>query len=193
MKVIRVDAERPQDVVILSCAGVVSEGGVIVYPTDTVYGIGCILSEVPVERVYSIKGRVSKSPLSVAFAAIEDIRHYTFLSDEQEDEIERTYRDGMTFLLKKRKDKVPDFITAGLDTVGVRIPDSEVCRRLIRLTGPITTTSANISGFKPPTRVKEADEKILDSVDIVLDAGPCRIGKPSRIVDLTNNGELLRD
>jgi L-threonylcarbamoyladenylate synthase len=190
MEVLKVDPWRPQEPVIARACGVLNARGVIAYPTDTVYGIGCILQQECVGRVYRMKGRDFTAPLSVAFADVAQVRRYTKMTPEQEGRISREYKDGTTFILEKKE--VPDYVTAGLVTVGVRIPDSNICRELILKCGPLISTSANPTGQTAPSRVSDMDESVKEGVDLVLDGGPCRFGKPSKVIDLTQGGRLLR-
>jgi L-threonylcarbamoyladenylate synthase len=191
MKLVRADPESPDWSIITEIVDVLDEGGVIVYPTDTVYGIGCILEPQPVARVYSIKKRSSDMPLSVAFSSLEMVRHYTDLTAEQEEYIKKHVTEPYTFIVLKKN--IPDYVTAGNPTVGVRIPASKICEKIINTIGqPITTTSANISGRPTPAGIEEASLDVLENVDLVVDAGPCRTGTPSTIIDLTKDGKILR-
>lgn len=192
MKVLRVDPNAPNPTAIQLAADILLEEGIIIYPTDTVYGIGSILKEEPIKRIFAAKGRDFNSPLSVAFSDAEEVRHYAEVSAEQMALIGMEHRDGMTFILE-RKNTIPDYVTAGLPTVGARIPDSEICRQLIRKTGPIITTSANPTGKPAPTSIKELDEEIGNKADLVVDGGPTRHGKPSKIIDLTKDDRILRE
>lgn len=191
MNKVTVDPENPAEEALSEAAKIVSGGGLIVYPTDTVYGVGCVLDEEPVKRVYALKGRGWDTPLSVAFSNLEEVRHYTFLSHEQEEYVTKEFMNGTTFILKKKH--VPDYVTAGLDTVAVRIPASRVCLELLERTGPLVSTSANPSGGQAAASIEEVDERILEGVDVVLDAGRCMYGRPSRIIDLTRGGRVLRN
>ena len=191
MNVLKINPERPQKEIIDEASKILLAGGVIVYPTDTVYGIGSILDDAAVNRVFSAKDRMFGRPLSVAFSDIEQVINYAVVDAEQLEKIRELWCEGTTFILNKRG--VPDYVTAGLPTVGVRIPDSEVCRQIIRRTGPITTTSANLSGQNAPAEFSEIDRRILESVDLALDGGRCRLSRPSRILDLTSGGKILRE
>ena len=191
MRDLKVDANNPDAAVMKEATDVLARTGVIVYPTDTVYGIGCVLERECVRRVYGLKGRDFGSPLSVVFPNLEEVRHYTDVSPEQEEYVRREHMNGTTFILEKRD--IPDYVTAGLNTVGVRIPDNRVCQALTDAVGPIVSTSANPSGEKAPDRVGEIEDSITEGVDLVLDAGPCRYGRPSRIIDLTRGFKVLRD
>jgi len=191
MNVLKINPERPQKEIIDEASKILLAGGVIVYPTDTVYGIGSILDDAAVNRVFSAKDRMFGRPLSVAFSDIEQVINYAVVDAEQLEKIRELWCEGTTFILNKRG--VPDYVTAGLPTVGVRIPDSEVCRQIIRRTGPITTTSANLSGQNAPAEFSEIDRRILESVDLALDGGRCRLSRTSRILDLTSGGKILRE
>lgn len=191
MRVVTVDPVSPDAAAIEDAAQVVLDGGLIVYPTDTVYGIGCLLRRDCVDRVFQLKGRQESVPLSVAFASVEEVMHYTRLNDEQEEAIRKGHREHATFIVEKNE-KIPDYVTAGLPTVGVRVPNSTVCRMLIGLTGPIVSTSANPSGEKAPASVEELNSSVAEGVDLVLDAGKCGSGRPSKITDLAS-GRVVRD
>ncbi|MFH1403874.1 MAG: L-threonylcarbamoyladenylate synthase [Candidatus Altiarchaeota archaeon] len=192
MKLMVLDPEKPSDTSISEVVDVLSMEGVIVYPTDTVYGLGCVLEKNPVARVYEMKGRPEGMPLSIAFSDMKMVRHYTVLGEGEEQFIDEHYRDPHTFIVHKNS-RIPDFVTAGGNTVGVRIPDNEVCRRIIRRLGePITTTSANISGRMPPASMGDLSREIADAVDLVVDSGACGSGTPSRIIDLTERGRVVR-
>jgi L-threonylcarbamoyladenylate synthase len=190
MNIIRVDPENPDIMSISVAVETLQGGGVIVYPTDTVYGIGCMLNENSVKRVFAIKGRDFNSPMSVALASVDEVRHYAILSPQQEERIRDEYNRGTTFILKKKN--MPDYVTAGLPTVGIRVPDSEICRQLIRKTGPLITTSANLKGQRAQSEFGLLDKGILKSVDLAVDGGKCKFGKPSMIIDLTSDGKVLR-
>jgi|WetSurMetagenome_2_1015567.scaffolds.fasta_scaffold288032_3 L-threonylcarbamoyladenylate synthase len=190
MTTLKVDPARPASSAVFKAAEAVKGGKVIVYPTDTVYGIGCRIQEEPVRRVFAIKGRDFNSPLSVAFSSIEEAGLWTHMSKEQRETVAAKHRDGTTFILRKRG--IPDYVTAGLPTVGVRIPDSLFCIQLIRETGPIITTSANPTGQPAPASFDEIDDKILSAADLAVDGGRCKYAKPSKIIDLTNQA-VLRD
>jgi tRNA threonylcarbamoyl adenosine modification protein (Sua5/YciO/YrdC/YwlC family) len=167
---------------------VLENGGVIGYPTDTTYGIGCAISDLEaVDEVFELKGRDFGKPLSVAFSSIEMAKNYVELSQGYE-KILRKYLPGpFTFLLKKN-DRISDRITAGLPKVGVRIPDYNLILNIIEELGePIVTTSANLSG--EPDVIKSDDLKI--KVDFIV-RGECPIKTPSTLIDLDAK-KILRE
>ena len=165
----------------------------MIYPTDTVYGLGCsIKAEDSIKKIFEIKKRSLKNPLSVAFSDLEMAKEYILLDSEGEGFIKKHINEPFTFVVKK-KGNIFDIITANRNTVGIRIPNHKVVKEIIRSSGiPIITTSANISGKKAPANVGEIDEGIKDSVDLILDSGPCRLGAPSKVIDLST-GKILRE
>lgn len=159
-------------------ARIVMEGGVIAYPTETVYGIGAMATDmVAIRRVFAVKRRPETQPLSIAVSDWGMLEDVAFV--EREDFISRFLPGPVTVILRK-KAVLPDALTAGSAYIGVRIPDHPVALELIRQAGPIVSTSANLHGQPDPVT---ADEVTVD-VDYVLDGGRCRYAGPSTIVDL---------
>jgi len=193
MKLLHINAENPEKEFISYAAGEIKNGGILIYPTDTVYGLGCsIKAEDSIKKIFEIKKRSLKNPLSVAFSDLEMAKEYILLDSEEEGFIKKHINEPFTFVVKK-KGNIFDIITANRNTVGIRIPNHKVVKGIIRSSGiPIITTSANISGKKAPANVGEIDEGIKDSVDLILDSGPCRLGAPSKVIDLST-GKILRE
>lgn len=166
----------------------VESGGVVVYPTDTVYGVGAdALNPVAVERVYKIKERPTERPLSVAVATLEDIEEVARVPDEARHFVEEFLPGKVTPLLPRRRE-LPDIVTSG-ELVGVRIPADETARDFLVRTPPLTSTSANMSGEPPATHPDELG-RLGDRVDGILDDGE-RTGEPSTVVD-TTTWEVVR-
>jgi len=162
-------------------ARIVSEGGVIAYPTETVYGIGALATDSKaIRRVFSLKRRQESQPLSIAVSGIEMLKGVAYV--EREDFIHRFLPGPVTVILAK-KDILPDALTAGSAYVGIRYPDHPMALELISMTGPLVSTSANLHGEPDPVT---ADEVKVD-VDYVLDGGRSRYAGPSTIVDLHAN------
>ncbi len=192
MKILRISPDNPEEDKILCAAEFLRAGKLIVYPTDTVYGLGCSIESPGVERVFEIKKRSRDMPLSVAFSSIEMVEEYAVVGVGERKFILDNIGKPYTFILKK-KSRIPDAVTAGKDTVGVRIPNHAALRRVVDAAGvPIITTSANASGEAPPTSVEEISDRIKDGADLVIDSGPCRVGKPSKVIDL-RSGKVLRE
>jgi len=163
---------------IARAAGIVKTGGVIAYPTETVYGIGALATDVgALQRVYQIKNRPLNQPLSIAVSSMEMLKSVAKV--ECEDFILKFLPGPVTVILKKNK-MLSDTLTARSKYVGIRWPDNMMALELINLTGPIVSTSANLHGEKDPVRAEE----VKIPVDYVLDGGPSKYGAPSTIVDL---------
>jgi L-threonylcarbamoyladenylate synthase len=192
MKLLRINAENPEKGLVSFIAREVALGRIIIYPTDTVYGIGCRLDPDSVKKIFKIKERSQDKPLSIAFKDLASAKEYVSLSQEEERYIKEHLDKPMTFVVKK-KDTVPDIVTSGKNTVGIRIIDDAFIRELLSCTGePIITTSANVSGEKAPASFGEIRSELLKKADLVIDCGPCKVGIPS-IVVYPATGELIRN
>jgi L-threonylcarbamoyladenylate synthase len=165
-------------------------GGVMVYPTDTVYGIGGdATNEAVVQRILGIKGIEERKPFSVMMADFGMVEYYCE-TGVWEDIILKKYLPGpYTFILKKHRD-IPASLT---EKLGIRMPDSPFCKMLCgEFDKPIITTSANITGGKPPVEFGEVDKRILDSVDVAIDGGRTKFAAPSVIIDLVDR-KMIRE
>ncbi len=180
MKVLKATAKN-----ILVASKVVREGGLVIYPTDTVYGLGCDPFNInAVRKVFQVKGK-RKKPLPVLASEIKFVNRIAVLSEKAREIASRFWPGQLTLVVPKRTE-LPDIVTCGLDSVGVRIPAHEVAIQLIDLSGGLLIgTSANKTGEKPPRSVEEAVQQLGEDVDIILDGGTTTIGIPSTIIDLT--------
>jgi len=164
----------------------VISGGVIVYPTETVYGIGAnALDEQAILRVFQIKKRPISMPIFLAVSSLEMLDRVAELEEDDREILERLMPGPVSVLVRK-KSIVPNVLTAGSPLVGIRFPDHEVALRIIEASGPITSSSANRTGSPPPRSVDEVSPEIADRVEMVLDGGKCKFGQPSTLLDLTN-------
>ncbi len=167
-------------------------GGVVVYPTDTVYGIGCLATKPePIERIYTIKQRSGDKPLLVLVSDLDMAQDYFRISKEQRDHIQEHWPGAVSFLLSSRG----NLVQHSPEGLVVRLPKNEFLIRMIKRVGaPITSTSLNISG-QGVARDPDKADFIRDnsSIDMVVDAGPLS-GQPSRIVDIRDmkNKKILR-
>ncbi|MFZ3383599.1 MAG: L-threonylcarbamoyladenylate synthase [Candidatus Methanoperedens sp.] len=161
---------------------IIRKNGIVIYPTETVYGIGAnIFSNTALEKVFAIKKRDKDKPVSVAVSDISMMEDLVYIGKNERFFIDKFLPGPVTFVLKK-KELVPDILTSGSELVGIRFPAHETTIRLIQLAGvPITSTSANFSGEAPPRKVDE----IRVSADYIIDGGECK-GEPSTVVDLVN-------
>lgn len=184
MKIIKVDPANPEKEKMAMVRDSLQDGKTVVYPTDTVYGVGAnIFHEDALQKVYLMKGRSLTKPLSVCVSQVGDIKQVAHLNPQLEELIQKILPGPYTLILNK-KEIVPLLITGGTDKIGVRIPDNSICREISR-EFPITTTSANISGHPSPVSAQEARKELGDHPDILIDSGPCRGGISSTVVDLT--------
>ncbi|MBS7644285.1 threonylcarbamoyl-AMP synthase [Candidatus Bathyarchaeota archaeon] len=177
----RVDATLES---ILEAAKKIRTGGIVIYPTDTVYGLGCDPFNVnAVAKLIKVKGDRRK-PLPILCQSIPDVKRIAHFTEEAQ-RLADAFWPGPLTLVLKRKPVVPDIITTGLDTVGVRIPRHEVALKLIGHSGGcLIGTSANISGQKSPITAEEITQ-IGSQVDIIIDAGATPLKKESTVIDLT--------
>ena len=162
-------------------------GGVVVYPTETFYGLGCVPSDPDASRrVCEIKERADK-PLPLICGDLQAARRIVEFNAAAEILAERFWPGPLTLVLPKRID-YPLWVTHGTKTLAVRVPGSETARRLARLSaGVIVSTSANKTGKTPPRTAKEAIAQIGREVDIVVDGGETPGGLPSTVLDLTSD------
>lgn len=184
MRILKTDNFAPDENIINEAIDVLANGGVIIYPTDTVYGLGAnIFDNKAVRDIFKIKQRSFLKPLSVLVSDTEAIELIAQFSIYQKDTIEKYLPGPYTFILNKTP-VVPRVVTGGLTHVGVRVPKNEIACKLASLF-PITTTSANLTDKE----VLSAPEDILNQlgcdVDLVIDVGPLKSNKASTIIDLT--------
>ena len=186
MKILKTDNDSPDESVINEAIEVMAKGGVVIYPTDTVYGLGAnIFDNGAVRRVFKIKNRNLLKPLSILVSDSDAIELVSEISIYQKKMLD-TYLPGpYTFILKKSQ-IVPRVVTSGLSHVGVRVPKNEIACKLASLF-PITTTSANLSDEPVLSRPEEILNQLECDVDLVIDVGPLDSSKASTIVDLTTS------
>ena len=164
-------------------AAAVRNGELVVYPTETVYGLGAdALNASAVERVFEAKGRERDKPVSLAVPDVESARKYTRPSDD-ELAFMREFLPGPVTVVVERRDVVPDVLVAGRDRVGVRVPDHDLALELLAETGPLTATSANISGNPSARSVADLDA-IRERAAVVLDGGETDGGTGSTVVNV---------
>lgn len=169
-------------------------GGLVVFPTETVYGLGADATNADAARaVYAAKGRPSDNPLIIHVAHPEDAEPYAVTSDTYY-QLADAFMPGPLTVILPRKDTVPLSVTGGLDTVAVRCPSHPVAHALLLETGvPVAAPSANLSGHPSPTTAAHALADLDGRVDMILDGGECRFGVESTIVALYGTaGTLLR-
>jgi L-threonylcarbamoyladenylate synthase len=179
---------------IIIAAKIVRMGGLVVYPTETVYGIGCEPFNVEaVKRILKAKGDRSK-PLPVLAASILDAEKIAFVSRRGKTLASKFWPGPLTMVFFK-KPNFPDVVTLGWNSVGVRIPDNDVTLHLLSSCGGLLIgSSANRTGEEPPRLVQEISGELKEIADVVLDGGTVVQGTPSTVVDLTSEKtRILRE
>lgn len=184
----RVDRDNPESVFLAEAASIIRAGGLVVFPTETVYGLGAdALNPYAVERIFRVKGRPPDNPLIVHIAVHEDLFSLGRVLDWRAEALAKKFWPGPLTLVVPRSSKLPAITVAGLDTVAIRMPRHPVALGLIRLSGvPIAAPSANLSGRPSPTTADHVIRDLADRVDAILDAGPTDIGVESTVIDLTS-------
>lgn len=177
------------------CAQRIKSGGVVAFPTETVYGLGASAFEPrAVREIFRIKGRPNDNPLIVHVSSLEQIREIADLVSPLALKLISAFMPGALTLVMKRKSCVPDCVTAGLDTVGVRMPSNEACRKFLAECGvPVAAPSANTSTRPSPTCAEHVYDDLRGKIPYVLDGGECEIGLESTILDVSGVApKLLR-
>lgn len=178
-KVIKINPRNPEGDKIARAAAVIRSGGLVVFPTDTVYGLGAdALNRKAVERVYRVKRRPRNKPLIIQVADIDQIDDLVAGVSGQAAILMKKFWPGALTLVFKKK--------SSPETVALRMPDNRIALSLMKKAEvPLTSPSANLSGEPSPSRTEEISEELLEKVDLVIDGGKTKIGRESTILDLT--------
>lgn len=191
-KIYNIDAFNPELKKLVEAADAIKSDKTVIFPTETVYGLGANgLSVGAVKKIYKAKGRPSDNPLILHVSKLEDVLKYAYLPYSFYEKIDKLTPGPITFVLNK-KEIVPNIITAGRNTVAIRIPAHPVANKLIELAKlPIAAPSANISGKPSPTYPEHVIEDMKDKVDYILVSGKLDFGIESTIINLTNEKPTL--
>lgn len=184
---VRVDPLAMDERVLESCAGVLRSGGLVAFPTETVYGLGAnALMPDAVKRIFEAKGRPQDNPLIVHVSRPEAVPPLVREIPHAAARLMEVFWPGPLTLLFAKSDLVPDVVTAGLDTVAIRMPDHPVAQRLLDAAGvPVAAPSANISGRPSPTTFEATAADLAGKVDVIVDGGPAGIGVESTVLDIS--------
>jgi L-threonylcarbamoyladenylate synthase len=176
------------DAAILESITILKGGGLVVFPTETVYGLGAnALDRVAVAGIFKAKGRPASNPVIVHVANTAKVSELAEINETAEAMIKAFWPGALTVVLP-RKPIVPDIVTAGGNTVAVRMPDHPIALRLLLESGlALAAPSANHSESLSPTRAQHAADSLGDQIDLILDGGPCRVGLESTVLDVTCN------
>lgn len=186
-------SELYKDSDIKLAADIIKTGGLVAFPTETVYGLGAnALMTEAAQKIYAAKGRPSDNPLIVHISKIEDAENIAGKIPNIFYILAEKFWPGPMTLVLKKKDIVPDATSGGLDTVAIRLPENDIARALIEVSGvPIAAPSANTSGRPSPTKASHVFEDMDGRIDMIIDGGDVGIGVESTIVDLTEDVTTL--
>src|SRR3989440_4889285 len=185
-EVIKIDPVHPEEAKIERAGALIRAGEVVVFPTETVYGLGAnALQARAVEGIFAAKGRPFSDPLIVHIAGEDALKDLTGALPEQVKQLTQEFWPGPLTLILPRSPLVPKLVTAGLETVAVRMPRHPVALALIRAAGlPIAAPSANRFMHVSPTTAQHALADLDGRVPLILDSGPCEVGVESTVLDL---------
>jgi len=190
---LKVDPLNPNEETMKKAAQVVKRGGVVVFPTETVYGMGANCFDVnAVLKIFQIKKRPTNNPLIVHICDFDQLQDLVVDSASRKTSILKTFWPGPVTFIFKKKSAVPKEVTGGLETIAVRMPSHPVAQMLIELSEtPIAAPSANLSGRPSPTREEHVVEDLYGLVDVIIESGETPLGIESTIVDMSRDTPVL--
>lgn len=174
-------------------ASILNNDGVVVLPTETVYGVGTnSLSDKGLKKLYELKNRPVNKPISVLISNKEMINKVAKNITERQWKVISKFFPGPLTIVLDKQDYLSDILTAGLNTIGVRMPDNEIALKLIELVGvPLATSSANVSGEPAFTNLSSIQEVFKDKIDYYIDGGDSKIGVASTVVRVTDDDVII--
>ncbi|MFR4438376.1 MAG: L-threonylcarbamoyladenylate synthase [Hungatella sp.] len=187
------DPQRIREEDLAEAAGILRQGGLVAFPTETVYGLGAnALNEEAAKKIYAAKGRPSDNPLIAHVADFETVELLAKEISEAGKKLMEAYWPGPLTLVFPKSEIVPYGTTGGLETVAIRMPKDEVARTLIRLAGvPVAAPSANTSGRPSPTTADHVYQDMNGKIEMLVDGGPVGIGLESTIVDVSGDVPVM--
>ena len=192
----KINPKEPEPDIIAEAAGVIKQGGVIVFPTRCLYGLGAdAMNPAAVERIIEIKQRPDDNPILVLIDSKNQLEMLVEKIPPAADAIMEAFWPGRVTLVFDARDTLPGLLTAQTGKIGVRLPGHPVAAAMVRqVKGPVTGTSANLAGHPGCSRLPDLDPRIAGQVDLVLDAGTLQGGVGSTVVDVTEEPpRILRE
>ncbi|MGI6076653.1 MAG: L-threonylcarbamoyladenylate synthase [Fastidiosipilaceae bacterium] len=192
-KISKEERDQLTETLLTAPATALANGEVVAFPTETVYGLGANINcPEAVDEIFSIKGRPNDNPLIVHVGTKEAIKPLVQSFPEVAEVLVEELMPGPLTLVLPRSDIVPDNVTAGLDTVGIRMPNHPVTRQLLILADvPVAAPSANLSGKPSPTLAEHVVHDLQGKVNFIVDGGPCQVGVESTVLDLSSGPPLI--
>lgn len=186
--ILKINSKSPEPEKIHLASKAIICGKLVAFPTETVYGLGAnAFDHKAISQIFKVKGRPQDNPLIVHISDISQVEQLAKNFPKDAQKLTKEFWPGpLTIVLKKRK-IVPEIVTAGLDSVAIRMPENKIALELIRQSKvPIVAPSANISGKPSPTRASHVIDDIFGKVDYIIDGGNCKIGIESTVIDFTS-------
>ncbi len=185
----KVDAENPDANIINKASDIIKNGGLVAFPTETVYGLGADgLNPKAVKKIYQAKGRPSDNPLILHISSIDELYPLIKTINPLAKELINVFWPGPLTIIFEKSEIVPLSITSGLDTVAIRFPVNKIARAIIKKSKtPIAAPSANSSGKPSPTRASHVKFDLDGKIDMIIDGGACEVGLESTVIDVTQN------
>ncbi len=188
-KVVKLDRDNPDMNLIDEAATILLNGGLVAFPTETVYGIGAnSLNPNAVAKIFAAKGRPQDNPLILHIAEFQDLFKYAKNVPNDALKLARQFWPGPLTMIFEKSDIVPPINTAGMNTVAIRMPSNKIAHALIKRAGvPVSAPSANLSGKPSPTDASHVISDLYGRVDMIIDGGSCDVGVESTVVDMTGD------
>ena len=188
----KINKWNPEPEIIFQAADIITRGGLVAFPTETVYGLGAdALNPEVVKKIYEAKGRPSDNPLILHVANINQVRELVYVNNVAEILMKKFWPAPLTLVMKAR-DVVPLRTRGGLDTAAIRMPDNPIALALIEAAGtPIAAPSANISGRPSPTDFESVFNDMNGKIEMIIDGGAVEVGIESTVIDITNPEKIL--
>lgn len=192
-EVLKIDPGNPDQFIIAAAIKILRAGGVIAYPTETFYGLGADgFNDKAIEKIFFIKGRDAKTPVSVIIGEMNDLRGLVREIPEGASRLMNTFWPGALTLIFRASENIPSLLSAGTGKIGIRISSHPIAIALAKAHRyPITSTSANLSGAKECISAEEVITCIGERIDAVIDGGPTPGGSGSTIVDITTHPPVI--
>lgn len=174
-------------------AQVLDNGGIVIFPTETVYGIGAnAYNEEAVRKIYEVKNRPGEKPLSILVSGIDEIGKYAIIENDIERKIINSFMPGPITIILKKKQGLFDYISSGKNTIGVRIPDNKIILEILnKLKLPLVAPSANISGMPSGVSLNDIIKDFDGKVDVCINGGKAKLGESSTIVEVVNGEPVI--
>lgn len=185
------DPEKAEE--IREAAQMLKDGGIVAFPTETVYGLGAVaLDAAAVAKIYEAKGRPTDNPMIVHIRDFAELEALTNKAGSEVELLAKAFWPGPLTIILPKKDLVPDITTGGLKTVAIRMPDSKVALELIRQVGkPLAAPSANISGRPSPTKGEHVEKDLAGRVHGIVIGEDCRVGIESTVLDMSDSIPII--